>query len=140
MLKKRLVPLDPVILTCGAVLFGTLPLFAGPSFEARSNDKAGVNIEIKPKPIEPSATVWEFDVTMNTHVKPLTEDLTAVSVLVKDNGERVKPIAWRGDKPGGHHRKGVLQFPAGSGPPTIFELQMAGVGGVELRTFRWELK
>ena len=140
MLKKRLVPLDPVILTCGAVLFGTLPLFAGSSFEARSNDTAGVSIEIKPKTIEPSATVWEFDVTMNTHVKPLTEDLTAVSVLVKDNGERVKPIAWRGDKPGGHHRKGVLQFPASADTPTTFELQMAGVGGAELRTFRWELK
>jgi hypothetical protein len=67
MLKKRLLLLDPVILTCGAVLFETLPLFAGPSFEARSNDKAGVSIEIKPKPMEPGATVWEFDVTMNTH-------------------------------------------------------------------------
>jgi hypothetical protein len=140
MLKRRLAPLDSVILTCGAVLFGTLPLFAGPSFEARSNDKAGVSIEIKPKPIEPGATVWEFDVTMNTHVKALTEDLTAVSVLIEDKGQPIKPIAWGGDKAGGHHRKGVLQFPAPADTPTTFELQMSGVGGADQRTFRWELK
>jgi len=64
MLKRRLLPLATLILTCGAVAFGTLPLFAGPSFEARSNDTAGVSIVIKPKPIEPNATVWEFDVSM----------------------------------------------------------------------------
>jgi hypothetical protein len=140
MLKRRLSPRDAVLLTCGAVVFGTHPLFAGPSFEARSNDTAGVSIVIKPKPIEPSATVWEFDVTMNTHVKPLTEDLTAVSVLVEGKGQRIKPIAWQGDKPGGHHRGGVLQFPAPGDTPTTFELQMSGVGGADLRTFRWEAK
>jgi len=140
MLKMRLSPRDAVVLTCGAIVFGTLPLFAGPLFEARSNDTAGVSIVIKPKPIEPSTTVWEFDVTMNTHVKPLTEDLTAVSVLIENKGQRIKPIAWQGDKPGGHHRRGVLQFPAPAGTPATFELQMTSVGGVDLRTFRWETK
>jgi hypothetical protein len=95
---------------------------------------------VKPKPIEPTATVWEFEVTMNTHIKPLTEDLTAVSVLVEDSGNRIKPTEWQGDKPGGHHRKGVLKFSAGSKNPSNFELQMVGVGGVALRTFRWESK
>lgn len=52
---------------------------------------------VRPKPIEPTARVWEFEVTMNTHTKPLTEDLTAVSVLVEGNGNRINPTEWQGD-------------------------------------------
>jgi hypothetical protein len=140
MLKRPVSTLDAVVFTCGAVAFGTFPVFAGSTFDARSNEAAGVSIVVKPKPVEAGAKVWEFDVTMNTHIKPLSEDLTVVSVLVDGDGHRTKPIAWRGDKPGGHHRGGVLQFPAPAGAPATFEMQMTGVGGVDLRTFRWGLK
>lgn len=122
------------------VSFGVFPAFAGPPLEARSSDAGGVSIMVKPKPIEATATVWEFEVTMNTHTKPLAEDLAAVSVLVENNGNRIKPTEWLGDKPGGHHRKGILRFPVGSKTLSSFELQMADVGGVSLRTFRWESK
>ena len=46
---------SPLILTCGAAMFGALPVSAGSSFEARSNDAAGTS---KP-PIEPAAKVLE---------------------------------------------------------------------------------
>lgn len=138
MLKLRLFAIAVVVLAFYSAAY--LPLFAAPAFEARSSDAAGVSIVVKPKPGEAGAKVWEFDVTMNTHIKPLGEDLSAVSVLVDGNGHRTKPIAWQGDKPGGHHRRGVLQFPALAGTPATFELQMTGVGGVDLRTFRWEVK
>lgn len=137
MLKLRLFALAAVVLTLGGAVS---PLYAAPAFEARSSDAAGVSIVVKPKPVEAGAKVWEFDVTMNTHTKPLSENLTVVSVLVDGDGRSTKPIAWQGDKPGGHHRRGVLQFPAPAGAPATFELQMTGVGGVELRTFRWEVK
>jgi hypothetical protein len=43
-----------LILTCGAAMFGALPVSAGSSFEARSNDA----VTRKP-PIEPAAKVLE---------------------------------------------------------------------------------
>lgn len=140
MLSLRLAAIVVTVLSIASAVYPNTSLFAAPTFEARSSDAAGVSIVVKPKPVEAGATVWDFDVTMNTHVKPLSEDLTTMSVLVDGNGQRTKPIAWQGDKPGGHHRKGVLQFPAPAGTPTTFELQITGVGGVDLRTFRWEFK
>jgi hypothetical protein len=137
MLKLRLFSLAAVVLALGGAVN---PLFTAPVFEPRSSDAAGVSIVVKPKPVEAGAKVWDFDIVMNTHIKSLVEDLTAVSVLVDGNGQRTKPIAWQGDKPGGHHRRGILQFPAPAGTPEIFELRMTGVGGVDLRTFRWETK
>jgi hypothetical protein len=76
---------------------------------------------------------------MNTHIKPLIDDLTAVSVLIGNDGERIKPIAWQGETAGGHHRKGVLQFAAPPNKPKVIELQMRGFGGADMRAFRWEL-
>ena len=140
MLKLRLFALAAVVLALGGAVFPVNPLYAAPVFEPRSSDAAGVSIVVKPKPVEAGAKVWDFDIIMNTHIKPLSEDLTVVSVLVDGNGHRTKPITWQGDKPGGHHRRGVLQFPAPAGTPATFELQMTGVGGVDLRTFRWEVK
>ena len=132
MLNRPLSTTDAVVFTCGAVVFGTFPVFAD---DERSNEVAGFRIVIKPKPVETGAKVWEFDVTMNTHIKPLSEDLTVVSV--DGDGHRTNPIGWQGDQPGGHRRRGVLH-PADA--PATFEMQMTGVGGVDLRTFRWKVK
>ena len=63
-----------------------------------------------PKVYGPSADVWEFSVVMDTHIKPLSENLTQAAILVDGAGRRYAPIAWQGDALGGHHRKGVLQF------------------------------
>jgi hypothetical protein len=48
--------------------------------------------------------------------------------------------SWSGDPPGGHHRKGVLQFPAPTNNPATYEVHVKGVGGVDVRIFRWDLK
>ncbi len=121
----------------GAVTLGSLRLTSVASpFEARTSDAAGVSIVVTPRALAAGSAVWEFDIAMNTHVRPLADDLTAAAVLVEGN-QRVKPVSWQGDPPGGHHRKGVLRFPAPSAPPPTFDLQMSGVGGTELRTFHW---
>jgi len=111
----------------------------GAALPARSNSDGGVQIVVKPKSIAPGAP-WDFDVAMNTHTKPLTDDLNKAAVLIDGSGQRHQPISWQGDPPGGHHRKGFLRFPA---PPTqieSFEIQILGVGGVNTRVFQWTMK
>jgi hypothetical protein len=108
------------------------------SLAAQTNDTAGVRVVVTPKSIGADAA-WEFEVTMDTHTQPLTEDLVRGSVLVVGDGRRITPTAWEGDAPGGHHRKGVLKFPAPTEAIKTFELQIDAIGGAA-RTFRWELK
>ena len=113
---------------------------AAPPLEARTSDAGGVKIVVTPRPIVAGSTVWEFDIVLDTHTKPLTEDLGRMSAIVDEGGQRYTPTSWQADPPGSHHRKGVLQFlPPASLPKTI-ELQIDGVGGVGMRTFKWNLQ
>lgn len=106
---------------------------------ARSNDAGGVRIVVKPKSIG-AASAWEFDVTMDTHTKPLTDDLSKVAALIDGGGHRYTALSWQGDPPGGHHRKGILRFPALGEQTKSFELQIQGVGDVSTRVFQWTMK
>lgn len=124
----------------GAVLWDSSPSVTAPAFSARSSDSSGVRVVVTPKALGPGVTVWEFEVIMDTHTKPLNENLAQVTALVDEGGRRYNPVAWQGDPPGGHHRKGVLQFSAPAEMPASVELQITSVGGAGIRTFRWELK
>jgi len=104
----------------------------------RTSDSNGVRIVIKP--ISVAGAAWEFEVTLDTHTKPLTEDLTKTTVLLDDKQQRYTPTAWQGDPPGNHHRKGVLRFPAPAGEAKSFALQMDDVGGPGKRVFQWNTK
>lgn len=126
-------------LVCTGLAFSSQPASAGSNLQGRTSDAAGVRVVVTPRSMVGSDK-WEFDVAMDTHVKPLAEDLASAAVLIDDKGERTVPIAWQGDPPGGHHRKGVLQFTGPANPPKAFELQLINVGGAALRTFRWELQ
>lgn len=110
-----------------------------PALEARSNDAGGVRIVVKPNSVL-AGSAWEFEVTMDTHTKPLDDDLTKTAVLVDDGGRRYMPLSWQGDKPGGHHRKGVLRFAAPSEQIKSFELEIQGSGGENKRVFQWTMK
>jgi hypothetical protein len=77
---------------------------------------------------------------MDTHTKPLDDDLTKTVALVDDDGRQYTPTSWEGDKPGGHHRKGVLRFPAPGATIKSFELQIEGLGGVSKRVLKWTMK
>ena len=54
----------------------------------------------------PDSGTWEFAVRLNTHIAPITQDLTAVSALSDGTGHEEKPIAWQGDPPGGPPSQG----------------------------------
>jgi hypothetical protein len=134
--------LSIVVLAIGAFALGHTTLAVAQSgvsstLKASANDAGGVRVVIKPKSIKPGAA-WEFDVTMDTHTKPLDHDLTKISALVADNKDRYAPLDWQGDPPGGHHRKGVLRFPAPATSPTSFELQIEGLGAPGKRVFQWK--
>ncbi len=127
-----------VVLT--AAFLSTLCSFAAPTLSSRTSDEAGVRIVVTPKAYESSEAVWEFSVVMDTHVKPLSEDLARAATLVDAAGRRYEPTGWQGDAPGGHHRKGVLQFARPAEMTKSIELQITGVGGVPTRSFRWKVE
>ena len=124
----------------GVVLLDSAPSSAAPTFATRSSDAAGVRVVVTPKTLAPEATVWEFEVVMDTHSKTLNENLAETAELVVNTGRRYTPIAWQGDPPGGHHRKGILRFSVAAETPKSVELQINGLGGAGTRTFRWDVK
>jgi len=123
-----------------AALLGSTPSSAGAPLAARDSDEAGVQVVVTPTAVGPGLAIWEFEVSMQTHTKPLNEDLSQLAVLVDDAGRPYAPIAWQGDPPGGHHRTGVLSFTAPAEIPAFVELRIDRIGGAGVRTFRWELK
>ena len=130
--------LSVVILAC--LIFAAAPnVTASATLQSRTNDAGGVRVVVTPRAHTATATTWAFDVALDTHTKPLTEDLAAASSLVDDQGRTIPAQSWSGDAPGGHHRKGVLQFLAPSTNPGAFEVRVKGIGGVDMRTFRWDL-
>jgi hypothetical protein len=126
------------LVLCVAPLATEQPADAA-EFTKRSNDAGGIRIVVVPKNIA-AGTTWEFEVVMDTHTKPLDADLTKTAALVVDGGKKYTPLAWQGDKPGGHHRKGVLRFAAPSEQVKSFELQIQGLGGESKRVFQWTMK
>ncbi len=99
-----------------------------------------MHVVVAPKALGRDVTVWEFNVVMDTHTKPLSDNLAQAAVLVDEAGRRLVPVAWQGDPPGGHHRKGVLQFSQPAEMPKSIKLQINGVGGAASRTFRWAIE
>ena len=108
--------------------------------QPRTSNAAAVTVEVKPLGLTPVAKSWDFEVTMNTHTQALDQDLARVSVLVDDGDKQYTPSAWKGDPPGGHHRKGVLQFAPVPGNPKSLELRITGVGAPQARVFAWKLR
>lgn len=135
-LRQFMIALALAPFAVGTALPAAAQSTSGKTWDARSSDAGGVRVVVKPKTITAGAP-WEFDVTMDTHTKPLNEDLTRAAVLVTGGKARYAAPAWQGDAPGGHHRKGTLRFPAPAEPAGSFELRIDGVGGTGTRVFQW---
>jgi len=86
-----------------------------------------------------SGGIWEFQIAFNTHSQDLRDDVAKSATLVAD-GVVSTALEWRGDPPGGHHRKGVLRFKAPAGRPAAIELRLARQGETTPRVFRWKLE
>lgn len=109
------------------------------ALKAVTSDAGAVRVVVKPKNVGGGAA-WEFEVAMDTHIKPLDSDLAKSATLVDGGGRRYAADSWQGDPPGGHHRKGVLRFPTPETKTGTIEVQIENVGGAGKRTFRWTVQ
>lgn len=107
--------------------------------ETKIDGQSSVTVQITPIEL-PATGQWKFNIALDTHSGSLDEDLTTITVLLDDNGNKYQPINWDGASPGGHHREGVLIFNAINPVPEFIELKMQNVGGVVERSFKWNLK
>jgi hypothetical protein len=97
----------------------------------------GVAIKVTPRPLASGAADWEFSVVLETHSGSLDDDLARSAVLTV-GGRDLAPTAWNGAAAGGHHREGILKFPAPAERPTAVELRIRRAGESEPRVFRWD--
>jgi hypothetical protein len=112
--------------------------FAAPDLSTRTSMEAAVTVKATPTAL--SGDPWKFDLAFDTHSRALTDDLQKSARLVTDDGKTYSALGWRGDPPGGHHRKGVLEFKAIAPLPASIELQIMREGEPQPRTFKWSLK
>jgi len=125
-----------------SLFFGAFFLAAGESsaaggLSAQSTNSSGVTVKATPRTL--SSGAWEFDIAFDTHTQALNDDLMKTASLVA-GGRTYVPVGWKGDRPGGHHRKGVLRFDAINPAPKAIELRIARPGEPKPRTYQWKLK
>jgi hypothetical protein len=132
-------------LTFQAAAFALLAAFAapfagaaGPQLAPQVSNAASVNVKVTPRVVE--GRVWEFEVVLDTHSQDLGDDLARNASLVGSDGKELLPLEWKGAPPGGHHRSGVLRFPAPQPAPDALELRIRRTGEASPRVFRWTLR
>jgi len=109
------------------------------AYERKSNKENRVRVDVVPVQLEFGKTA-KFEIRMNTHSGDLSQDLVSVSTLKDDNGREYRPMDWQGAPPGGHHRTGVLEFPALNGNTKLVTLVIRDVANVPERIYKWNLK
>lgn len=126
-----------LVLCFNAALIAPDGASAAQSLPTLSVGGSGVTVGVTPR--EVAGGSWEFVMAFDTHTHPITDDLMKSASLVAD-GKTYDPASWKGDPPGGHHRRGVLTFNGiPSGVATI-ELRVMRHGESKPRSFRWQLK
>jgi len=126
------------LLSIVVTVFAASGVTAAPALPTQTSSQSGVTVKITPRTL--AAGTWEFEVVFDTHSQELTDDLGKTAVLVSDGRTSHSPVKWQGDPPGGHHRKGVLEFKPVSPMPAAIELQIKRNGETAPRLFRWQLK
>jgi len=109
------------------------------AYERRSSKANSVRVDVVPVQLS-SGNEAKFEVRMNTHSVPLTYDLVAISILKDDQGHEYRASVWNGSPAGGHHRSGVLEFPAIAQGTKSVTLYIKNIAGVAERTFEWKLE
>ncbi|WP_332814381.1 hypothetical protein, partial [Ramlibacter sp.] len=124
-----------------------LPLMAA-TFSVHAQDGAqaatqtsvqqGVTVKVTPRVVGADNARWQFAVVLDTHSNDLNDDLVNTATLVTADGREIRPLAWAGAAPGGHHREGLLEFAMTAPWPTAIELKLARQGEAAPRVFRWQ--
>lgn len=109
---------------------------AGMEHAAQTSNERGIKVTVVRQ--NQAAKTLDFEVTLETHTQPLSDDLAKAALLIAD-GKQYQPLSWEGAPPGGHHRKGVLRFEPIAPQPRSMELQIRLSGDASPRSFKWSL-
>lgn len=132
-------PLITFVAALALTAFGAGGANSAPgNLPTRTSAVAAVTVKATPRSL--SGPNWEFELTFDTHSRELNDDLEKSATLVTDTGQILSPVKWLGDPPGGHHRKGVLQFKPVSPRPATIELRIARENEPQPRSFTWALQ
>jgi len=119
-------------------LVGSADASAQSAPAAQTSSGGGVTVTVTPNTVAAHASRWQFEIVVSTHSVELSHDLVQLAALIDAAGRRHAPLAWDGDPPGGHHRKGVLSFrPLGSVEEVTLLIREVGMPE---RVFRWSVK
>ena len=121
----------------GALIAVTLPLHVLSQQAAATQTTVARGVTVKVTPGKLAESGWEFAVVLDTHSEDLNDDLQKAAVLVVA-GQEILPVQWQGAAAGGHHREGVLRFPAPSAKAGVVELKLTRAGEAAPRVFRWD--
>jgi hypothetical protein len=109
------------------------------AYDTKSNRQNQVRVDVQPIQLFPGKPA-KFEVRMNTHSGDLGQDIVAVCTLKDDQGRIYQPTSWQGSPPGGHHRKGMLEFPVLDGTPASITLVIRQIADVPTRIFEWKVE
>jgi hypothetical protein len=109
------------------------------AYQAQSNSQNKVRVDVRPVQLIPGKPA-KFEIRLNTHSGNLSQDLVAVCTLKDDSGREYRPTGWDGSPPGGHHRRGVLEFPALGDAAKSITLVIREVANVPERVFNWSIE
>jgi len=98
-----------------------------------------VTYTVTPKGFIPSATTWDFTMSLDTHTGSLDQDMVALISFIDNKGNAYQPTKWEGDPPGGHHREGILQFLPVFPRPSFVELNIQTTDSAKESRLRWNL-
>jgi hypothetical protein len=108
------------------------------AFQVVSNDENAVRVDVKPIQLAAGKPAV-FEIRLNTHSVNLAYDIAQISSIEDGQGKVYKATAWKGSAPGGHHRRGTLEFPKLEGNPQTIKLIIHGIAEVPTRVFEWKL-
>ncbi len=134
--RRLLLPSGLAVVTLIIVMSLT---FTAGAYERKSSSENKVRVVVSPVQLASGRTA-KFEVRITTHSVELSQNMVAVSMLKDDNGHKYRPLGWNGYPPGGHHRSGVLEFPAIEGHPNTATLFIRDIAGVPQRIFEWKLE
>jgi hypothetical protein len=125
------------------------PEQGGPSTpaRARTSEAGGVTVQATYRGPMGDGKIG-VEVKLDTHSVPLDSyPIEKLALLKNDAGDTVSALGWENAQSSGHHRSGLLAFPAAaSGRPLVsqetrsLELILKDLAGVPERILRWDLR
>ena len=91
--RRSAVALAATVLTLYVTPLAMVRSVGAAEFATRGNDAGGVRVDVTPKSVA-AGSAWQFEVVMDTHTKPLNDDLTKTAVLVDDDSKNKRVFKW----------------------------------------------